>query len=210
MVPRTRIAAIDLEESHDEAVRFIRDNQYSRYPVYRGNIERVAGFIHAKDFLGNMVSDPSFDMESIVREAFFVPEGKKVNELLKEMQRRRVHMAMVVDEYGGLSGMVTTEDLLEELVGEIEDEHDVGEPVRLQTLPDGSFLVDALLSLNDLEDVIQLPPADDLPFDTVAGMILHRLGRFPERGEQVEWSGYRFTCEEVGKNRVVRVRISRA
>ncbi|HZV81280.1 MAG TPA: hemolysin family protein [Geobacteraceae bacterium] len=208
MVPRTRMAAIDLDARHDEIASFIMENQYSRYPVYRGDIEHVNGFIHSKDFLGRMVTDPDFDTDAIVREAFFVPEGKKVNDLLKEMQRRRVHVAMVVDEYGGLSGMVTTEDLLEELVGEIEDEHDVGEPSRLQTCADGSYLVDALLSVNDLEDLLKISLGDDLPFDTVAGLVLHRLGRFPERGETVEWGDYVFTCEEVGKNRVVRVRIS--
>jgi putative hemolysin len=209
MVPRTRMAAIDLDARHDEIARFIMENQYSRYPVYRGDIEQVSGFIHAKDFLGRMVVEPDFDMGSIVRRAFFVPEGKKVNDLLKEMQRKRVHMAMVVDEYGGLNGMVTTEDLLEELVGEIEDEHDVGEPSRLQTCADGSYLVDALFSINDLEDLLRISLEDDLPFDTVAGLILHRLGRFPEKGESVEWGEYRFTCDEVGKNRVIRVRISR-
>lgn len=209
MVPRTRMAVIDLDAEHDAVVRFIMENQYSRYPVYRGDIERVSGFIHAKDFLGRMVVDPGFAMESIVRAAIFVPEGKKVNDLLKEMQRNRVHMAMVVDEYGGLSGMVTTEDLLEELVGEIEDEHDVGEPSRLQEFADGSYLVDALLSINDLEDLLNISMGDDIPFDTVAGMILHSLGRFPEKGETVEWGEYRFICEEVGKNRVIRVKISR-
>jgi len=104
--------------------------------------------------------------------------------------------------------MVTTEDLLEELVGEIEDEHDVGEPSRLQAFADGSYLVDALVSVNDLEDLLHVSLGEDLPFDTVAGMILHRLGRFPEKGEAVEVGEYRFTCEEVGKNRVIRVRIS--
>lgn len=208
MVPRTHMAAIDLDAPHEEIVRFIMDNQYSRYPVYRGDIERVTGFIHAKDFLGRMVIEPGFAMETIVREAFFVPEGKKVNDLLKDLQRKRIHMAMVVDEYGGLNGMVTTEDLLEELVGEIEDEHDVGEPSRLQVFADGSYLVDALLSVNDLGDLLKISMGDDLPFDTVAGMILHSLGRFPEKGESVEWGGYLFTCDEVGKNRVIRVRIT--
>jgi len=209
MVPRTRMAAINLEAPHDDIVRFILDNQYSRYPVYRGSIEQVTGFIHAKDFLGRMVTEPGFDVGSIVRGAFYVPEGKKVNDLLKEMQRKRVHMAIVVDEYGGLSGMVTTEDLLEELVGEIEDEHDVNEPSRLQSLADGGYLVDALLSVSDLEDLLKISLGEDLPFDTVAGLILHDLGRFPERGETVAWGDYLFTCEEVGKNRVIRVKISR-
>ncbi len=207
MVPRTRMAALDLDQPHAAIVTAIMANQYSRYPVYREDIEQIAGFIHAKDFLGQMVVDPSFAVESIIRPLYFVPEGKKVNDLLKEMQRKRVHIAIVVDEYGGLSGMVTTEDLLEELVGEIEDEHDVGEPSRVQLLSDGALLVDALLSVNDLEDVLQASFGDDFHFDTVAGLVLHKLGRFPEKGEAVVWGGFVFTCEEVAKNAVVRVRV---
>ncbi len=105
--------------------------------------------------------------------------------------------------------MVTTEDLLEELVGEIEDEHDVGEPLRIQRLADDSFLIDALLSISDLEDLLHDSFGPDLPFDTVAGIVLHSLGRFPEKGEEVAWSGYRFRCEEVAKNAIVRVRVTR-
>lgn len=208
MVPRTRMAALDLDQPHAGIVATIMENQYSRYPVYREEIEHIAGYIHAKDFLGQMVVDPSFEVESIIRPLFFVPEGKKVNDLLKDMQRKRVHIAIVIDEYGGLSGMVTTEDLLEELVGEIEDEHDVGEPSKVQELADGSLLVDALLSVNDLEDLLQVSFVDDLHVDTVAGLVLHRLGRFPEKGEAVEWEGFVFTCEEVAKNTIRRVRVA--
>ena len=207
MVPRTRMVALDLDLPHAVIVTVIMENQYSRYPVYRGDIEHITGFIHAKDFLGQMVIDPSFSVESIIRPLFFVPEGKKVNDLLKEMQRKRVHIAIVVDEYGGLNGMVTTEDLLEELVGEIEDEHDIGEPAKIQELSDGTLLVDALLSVNDLEDLLQVSFGDDLHFDTVAGLVLHKLGRFPEKGEAVECSGFVFVCEEVAKNAVKRVRV---
>src|SRR6185369_10400925 len=99
--PRTRIIAFDLNLSNEEILRGVLDNMYSRYPVYSGSIEEVVGFIHGKDFLGRMVRDPHFDIRSIVRPPFFVPEGKKVSDLLKEMQKRRVHMAFVVDEYGG-------------------------------------------------------------------------------------------------------------
>ncbi|HEY5974292.1 MAG TPA: hemolysin family protein [Geobacteraceae bacterium] len=208
MVPRTRMAALDLDLPREEMVRFILENQYSRYPVYRESIEQIVGFIHGKDFLGRVVTDAGFDITSIVRPPLYVPEGKKVNDLLKEMQRKRVHMALVVDEYGGLSGLVTTEDLLEELVGEIEDEHDVGEPKRIQQLSDGSFLVDALLPINDLEDLLHVTFEEDLPYDTLAGLILHLLGRFPERGEEVAWHDYQLICEEVKKNAIVRVRIA--
>lgn len=207
MVPRTRMAAIDMEKPREEMFDIILESQYSRYPVYRGDIEQITGFIHAKDFLGQMVKESTFDIQSIIRPPFYVPEGKKVNELLKEMQRKRVHIALVIDEYGGLSGMVTTEDLLEELVGEIEDEHDEGEPRRIQKIAENSYLIDALLSINDLEDLLEVKFVNDLSFDTVAGMILHRLGRFPEKGETVEWGGYIFGCEEVAKNSIVSVTV---
>jgi Hemolysins and related proteins containing CBS domains len=106
--------------------------------------------------------------------------------------------------------MVTTEDLLEELVGEIEDEHDIGEPLRVQLLPDGSYLLDALFSVSDLEDLLKVSFEGDLQFDTVAGIILHKLGRFPEKGEEVEWEGYLFVSEEIAKNSVTRVRVRKA
>ena len=209
MVPRTRMVALDLELPREEMLRNILDNMYSRYPVFRGSIEDIAGFIHGKDFLGRMVTEPEFDIGAIVRPPYYVPEGKRVNDLLKEMQRKRSHMALVVDEYGGISGLVTTEDLLEELVGEIEDEHDIGEPRRVQRLPDGSFLVDALISINDLEDLLGIKLEEGLPYDTLAGLILDALGRFPEKGERVEWQGFLLTCEEVKKNAIVTVRIAK-
>lgn len=207
MVPRTRIVALDLGLPTEELVRTVVDNKYSRYPVYRGSIENVAGFIHGKDMLGGIVSNPSFDIESIIRPTFYVPEGKMVNDLLKEMQRKCIHMALVVDEYGGISGLATTEDLLEELVGEIEDEHDIEEPGSIQRLPDGSLLVDALFSIGDLAENLGIKLDEDAPYDTLAGLILDRLGRFPEKGERVEWDRFTLVCEEVKKTAVVKVRI---
>ncbi|HEY6837174.1 MAG TPA: hemolysin family protein [Geobacteraceae bacterium] len=207
MVPRTRMAALDLDLSRAEMIRFVLENQYSRYPVYRDSIENIAGFIHSKDFLSRVVTEPEFDITTIVRPPFYVPEGKKVNDLLKEMQRKRIHIALVVDEYGGLNGLVTTEDLLEELVGEIEDEHDVGEPRRVQYFADGSMAVDALISISDLEDLLGIKLGEDLTFDTLAGLILDQLGRFPEKGEKVRWNDFILVCEEVKKNAIVRVRI---
>lgn len=210
MVPRTRMAAIDLDMPREEILAMILESQYSRYPVYHGSIENVAGFIHGKDYLGGVVKDPSFDISSIIRPTFYVPEGKKVNDLLKEIQKKRIHMALVVDEYGGISGLVTTEDLIEELVGEIEDEHDVGEPRRVQRLADGSLLVDALISINDLEDLLGIEmeePEEPLAYDTLAGLILDELGRFPRKGERVRWNGFLLICEEVKQTSIVRVRI---
>jgi len=128
MVPRPRIVGLDLDSPRQEIIQTILDNRFSRYPVYRADIENVIGFIHAKDLLGQVVTNPEVSLDRMVRPATFVPEAKRIDVLLRDMQQRRQQMVLVVDEYGGLSGLVTTEDLLEELVGEIEDEHDDDEP----------------------------------------------------------------------------------
>lgn len=207
MVPRTRIVGLDLEAPSDILINIVLDNMYSRYPVYRNDIEEIVGVVHGKDLLGRLVAGDKFDLAAIMRPPVYVPEGKKVNELLKEMQRTHNQMALVVDEYGGLSGLVTTEDLIEELVGEIQDEHDTVETGTIQRLPNGVLLVDGLLSIFDLAEVISVKLEDNLPYDTVAGMILHELGQFPTRGESTQWHGYRFVCDEVTRVAILKVRI---
>jgi CBS domain containing-hemolysin-like protein len=209
MMPRTRVVGIELSSSRDEVVAILLENMYSRYPVYRKSIEDIVGVVHGKDLLGRMVAGETFDLASIMLPPVFVPEGKKVSSLLKEMQRSRNQMAFVVDEYGGLSGLVTTEDLIEELVGEIRDEHDAGEAVHFQRLPDGSQLVDGLLSIFELADAVHVRIVDDVPYETVAGLILHELGRFPLRGESVVWHDYLLVCEEVTPTSILKVRIVR-
>jgi putative hemolysin len=209
MVPRPRIVGLDLDLPRQEIIRTVLNNQFSRYPVYREDLENVVGFLHTKDLLGQAVINPELPLDDLVRPTFFVPEAKKIDVLLREMQQRRLHMALVVDEYGGLSGLVTTEDLLEELVGEIEDEHDANEPRRIKRLSGGGYLVDALLPLNDVEELLNVKFAGDLPCDTLAGLVLHLLGRFPQTGEQVKWQDYLLTCFEVKPTVIVRVKIEK-
>ena len=209
MVPRQRIVGLDINRPRQEIIQTVLNNQFSRYPVYREDIENVVGFIHTKDLLGQVVTNPEASFDTLMRPTFFVPEAKKVDVLLREMQQRRLHIALVVDEYGALSGLVTTEDLLEELVGEIEDEHDVGESRRMKRLSSGGYLVDALLSLNDVEELLDIKFDEDLPCDTLAGLILHLLGRFPEAGERVTWQDYLLTCVEVTPTTIRRVKVEK-
>ena len=209
MVPRQRIVSLDINRPRQEIIQTVLNNQFSRYPVYREDIENVVGFIHTKDLLGQVVTNPEASFDALMRPTFFVPEAKKVDVLLREMQQRRLHIALVVDEYGALSGLVTTEDLLEELVGEIEDEHDVGESRRIKRLSSGGYLVDALLPLNDVEELLDIKFDEDLPCDTLAGLILHLLGRFPEAGERVTWQDYLLTCVEVTPTTIRRVKIEK-
>lgn len=207
MVPRPRIVALDLDRNVADNLQVVLEGRFSRYPVFRGEVENILGFIHAKDLLGQAVREQDGDLASLVREPLFVPETKKVNDLLRQMQRRHLHMAMVVDEYGVLSGIVTTEDLLEELVGEIEDEHDLPEARHFQRLENGSYLVDAFISLADLEPLLDVQFADRLPFDTLAGLILFELGHLPVEGERLAWGDFMLTCVKVDRTAIQTVRI---
>lgn len=209
MVPRTRMIALDIESPKDVLFQVVRENMYTRYPVYRNDLENIVGFIHCKDlFLDLRIDSSDFALDEIVRPPMYVPESKRASDLLREMQRKRMQMALVVDEYGGISGLVTTEDLLEELVGEIEDEHDVGELPRTERFADGSLLVSGQISLNDLEEVLGIKFEEGLPYDTLAGLILRELGRFPEQGMKIMWNGYELVCEEVTPTSIVTVRLT--
>ncbi len=207
MIPRTRMVALELQMSREELVKIILESQYSRYPVYHNDIEEIVGVLHDKDIMEALVRGEDLHLEQIIRPPVFVPEGKKVNELLKEMQRTRNHMALVVDEYGGISGLVTTEDLLEELVGEIEDEHDAGEPAKLIQQPDGSWLADGLASIFDLQEPLGIKLEEAPLYETVAGLVLNELGHLPVQGERLEWNGFRLICEQVTRTAVLQVRI---
>lgn len=208
MVPRLRMIVLDVDSPRDVLLQVVRENMYTRYPVYRNDRGNIVGFIHSKDlFLHPQIDSPEFTLDQIVRPPLYVPENKRASELLREMQRKRMQMALVVDEYGDISGLVTTEDLLEELVGEIEDEHDIDELRRVEWLPDGSLMVDGLISLNDLEEQLDLSFEEDLPFETLSGLILNELGRFAKPGETINWNGYALTCTEVTPTSIVKVKI---
>lgn len=208
MVPRLRVVALDITSSKDLLMQTVREHMYTRYPVYRNDLEDIAGFVHSKDlFLHPLLDSPDFDISRIVRPLLFVPESKRASDLLREMQRKKIQMALVVDEYGSICGLVTIEDLLEELVGEIDDEHDVGEAPRAVRLPDGSFLVDGLISRNDLEELLDIKFEEGLPYGTLAGLILDELGRFPQKGEKLAWRNFVLICEEVTPTSIVKVKV---
>ncbi len=210
MVPRPRVVALNLEQDREQLLQIVLESQYSRFPVYRGELDNVVGFLHGKDLLGQAVQNVDVCLDGLLRPPCFVPEAKRVNDLLREFQRGHIHMAMVVDEYGSLSGVVTTEDLLEELVGEIEDEHDLGEPQRIQPLPDNGYLVDALLPISDLEDLLSVQFPDDVPYETLAGLILFQLGHFPKEEESLAWKEYLLTCVKVTPTAIRKVKIERS
>lgn len=208
MVPRPDVVGIDVGCTLDEVQKVFVQHGVSRLPAYRGDLDQTEGIVHAKDLLtARERGDASATLASILRPAHFVPESKRLVDLLKEMREQQFHMVLVIDEFGSVAGLVTLEDLLEELVGEIADEHDVDED-EIERLPDGRFRVDATLAIADLSDLLGV----ELPrerWNTVGGLMFGLLGAIPSAGESVEFSEFRFTAERVMGRRIVSVLIAR-
>ena len=208
MVPRPDMVTVAADDELREVIQTVIDNGRSRIPVRRGSGDDINGVVHAKDVLARLATRPgSGQWADLVRPAAFVPETKRVDDLLRELRDDGVHMAVVVDEYGAVTGLVTIEDVLEEIVGEIVDEHD-DEEERIQLLPNGAIRVDAVLAVDDLDDLLgtELP---DEEWDTVGGLVFGLLGHVPSEGESVELEGLRFTAERVQGRRVARVLVQR-
>ncbi len=209
MVPRIDIVGVDIETDIRELLRLVRETEYSRIPVYRENIDRIVGIVYAKDLLKHIFLDGENreDIEALLKPAYFVPESKRINNLLKELQRERVHMAIVVDEYGGTAGLVTMEDILEEIVGEIHDEYDAEEQM-FKKLDDNAYLVDGRLDIDDLSDLIG-SEIEVEGVETVGGVIYQALGRIPHQGEVVVHGNVRFIVSKVIGKRVAKVKVIR-
>jgi CBS domain containing-hemolysin-like protein len=207
MVPRPDIVAIEDDMSLRDVQALVLEHGYSRIPVYHEELDDVSGIIYAKDVLKALHQGKhDAPLTEIVREPHYIPETKKVAELLREMQRDKFHIALVTDEYGSVSGLVTLEDLLEELVGEIADEYDREEP-ELVPVGDGSYRVSGKASVDDVNELldVELPDED---WDTVAGLMLELFGRIPKSGDSVEFQGMTFTAEEVQGRRIAKVLIA--
>jgi putative hemolysin len=208
MVPRIDIVAVDTDATVEEVMALIMEHGYSRIPLYDGTIDNVVGVLYAKDFLRYLARGahpPS--LKDIARPPYFIPESKKVDELLAEMRLNRVHMAIVVDEYGGTAGLVTIEDLLEEIVGEIEDEYDRSE-VTVERIGPNEAILDARVSIDDLNEIFGLTIEGE-DFDTVGGFVYHLLGRVPIPGDEVSADGLRLRVLSVLGRRIKKVRVAR-
>ncbi len=208
MVPRIDMVAIPSHATLQEAIQVILEKGHSRIPVYTENVDRIVGLLYAKDLLRCFQSDCDQDtVAGLLRPVYYVPESKKIDDLFNEMRRRQVHIAIVVDEYGGTAGLVTIEDLLEEIVGEIRDEYDTEEPILQQLGPD-RFIFNARMPLDDVSELLDTElEAENV--DTLGGFIYSQLGHVPEAGETVEWEGWRFTVLSVVSRRIEKVRVER-
>ena len=191
LVPRVDIVAVDVEESLADVGKRMLESGHSRLPVYRETIDNVVGVIYARDLLPLLnMEEPWPTVEKLLRQPFFIPETKRLDELLPEFQRLRVHMAMVVDEHGGIEGLVTLEDLLEEIVGEIEDEFSTTAEPQITPTANGDLIVDAKTSLNNLEELVPLK-FDEAEVDTIGGLVYSMLGKMPQAGDEVVYDGLR-------------------
>ncbi len=192
MVPRTKIAGIELEASCEEVVERIVKDGYSRLPVYDEVIDKIVGIIHAKDVIPLLANKKKWSLKDIIRKAFYVPETKKINDLLEEFQQRRIQIAIVLDEFGGTAGMVTLEDIVEELVGEIQDEYDEEKPI-VEKISDTEFVANAYATVYDVNEFLphDLPESTDV--DTLGGLVSEVFEKIPDVGERAERYGYIFT-----------------
>ena len=206
MIPRIDMICVEEGESLEKIKELVRKFGHSRIPLFRGSIDQITGILHVKDLFTEEVKDLAQpDLTKLAHKPFFIPEDKKIDELLQEMRKEKQHLAIVVDQYGGTAGLVTLEDILEEIVGEIEDEYDKSEP-PIQKINEEDYKVAAKVNIRDLNEALGV----DLPekeFETVGGLIYDLVSGVPEEGRMIEYRGLSFQVEKVKGQRIVRVRV---
>jgi putative hemolysin len=211
MTPRTEMAMVDVEASFGEILEVIGASGFTRIPVYEGSVDNIIGIVHAKDLLGHQAAsghNVDFDVRQVLRETIFVPESKRLHELLAEFRTTKQQMAIVVDEYGGTSGLVTIEDLLEEIVGEIEDEYDKNEVAHVQKIEDRAFVVPARMDIEEMAEEIGFEIEDIASYETVGGLVQDLLGRIPKTGEMAQYQGLHIEVLDADRRRVRRVKVT--
>jgi CBS domain containing-hemolysin-like protein len=204
MIPRTEIVALDIKAGQRQVVRTLTEYGYSRIPVYKENLDNIVGIIHAKDIINLLQNRELIILEDIIRKPYFVPDSKKISELLKEFQKKRIHIALVLDEFGGTAGLITLEDIIEEIVGEIRDEYDQEEE-KIYSLSDNLAIVSASLFLGDFNEKF----GTDLPeeFNTVGGYLTSVLGRIPTLDEEVKLGNLTFVIYEKVGHRLKKIKV---
>ncbi len=207
MVPDTQMVAIHIEKSTPEILSLIVEEQFSRYPVFGKELNDIRGILYTRDFLTSLAKTGQVDIRKIIKTPFFIPETMKISLLLREMQKKRIHMALAVDEYGGVSGLVTIEDLIEEIVGEIRDESDTESPVI--QLSDGTLLIDASISLRDLKEDYHIPLPESPEYESLGGFLMTTLQKIPQTGDVVEVEGKRIRIVEMVGQRISKVKLEK-
>ena len=211
MQPRTEVVAYDLDESVEMLYRAIREQQFSRYPVFKDDLDNIIGIFYARDLLSYRLSTDGGgqhtpDIGSMLHPPYLIPESKKIRDLLNEFQAKKIHLAVVVDEFGGTAGIVTMEDLLEELVGEIQDEFDVDEQF-VKELSSKRHVVNARIEVDDLKDALGIELPDDPTFTTLGGFLIAQAGRIPEKGIQFPYGNFQFVVRDRDERRIKSVEV---
>lgn len=210
MTPRVDIVDVDIKANYKELLIIIADSGYSRVPVYSGNRDNIRGIVYSKDLLPYLDRPAGFRWQSLIRQAYYVPETKKIDDLLNEFQENKIHLALVVDEYGGTSGLITLEDILEEIVGDITDEYDEEEKLYTK-IDDHVFVFEAKILLNDFYKIAEIEKEDFVKVtdevETLAGLILELIGEIPQKGEKVEYGRYQFEIVSVDDRRIKEVKL---
>tara|TARA_B100000315_G_scaffold260191_2_gene319891 strand:- start:8655 stop:9983 length:1329 start_codon:yes stop_codon:yes gene_type:complete len=209
IVPRPKIYAISLDMPIDEVLSYIDEHKFSRYPVFEQGLNNLRGILYYRDLLGVMASGRPVQILELLHPVYYVPETMKVSLLLKEMQRRRVHMAIVVNEHGSIEGLVTLEDLIEEIVGEIHDEYDDGEEQEVEQLQDGALIIDAACTADDLREEYSLPIQESPEYETLGGFMLDQLQSMARGGDVIQHNGYKFTVVDMDERRIKKVKVER-
>ena len=213
MMPRTEIVGVSSKTGLEDLIELSADQHYTRFPIYEGNLDHIIGAVHVKDLVARQskkLRDEPFLLSQILRPILVVPQTVSLEELLSQMRSRRVHMAQLVDEYGGTAGLVTLEDILEEIIGEVRDEFDLSserQGAGVEVLPNGTSLVSGLLNLADFSDRFKVE-FDEPQYDTIAGYILHELSRAPKIGDSVRLDRYQLSVEKVANMRIVQVKVT--
>lgn len=207
MTPRSDIVSVDISMRIRDIIQLIVDKGFSRLPVFREKPDNIIGILHAKDLLvcAECIDDEQPDLQQIIKAVYFVPENKRIDDLLREFQARKIHMAIVTDEFGGVRGLITLEDVLEEIVGEIDDEYDKN-PRYWRKLNDGSLLIYAKADIEEVEELfdVELPEG---PYESVGGLVIHQLGHLPQAGETVRIEGLSLQVVSVSKRHIKTLRI---
>lgn len=207
MVQRVDITALDVDATYEEVLEIVKDEQFSRFPVYREDIDDIIGILNVKDLLFlTEVEKQGFKLENYIREPYFAYEFKRITDLFKELKKTRTHISIILDEYGGTVGIVTIEDLLEEIVGEIDDEYDDDKETDIETIRKNEYMVSGSYRLDELNELIGTDIESE-EFDSIGGYLIGILGTFPASGEVIEADGIRFVVDEVDKNRIKKIRM---
>ncbi|SFN90562.1 HlyC/CorC family transporter [Proteiniclasticum ruminis] len=207
MVQRVDITALDVDATYEEVLEIVKDEQFSRFPVYREDIDDIIGILNVKDLLFLTEAEKrGFKLEDYIREPYFAYEFKRITDLFKELKKTRTHISIILDEYGGTVGVVTIEDLLEEIVGEIDDEYDDDKETDIETIRKNEYMVSGSYRLDELNDLIGTDIESE-EFDSIGGYLIGILGTFPASGEVIETDGIRFVVDEVDKNRIKKIRM---